>query len=485
MVCTLCYAVRAAAVASLVSSHCSRSSAWVAHGKGSSVAAAVSCAISAGRHLVVVLVAAAATVLRCMPHVAKATDEAGASQRQPRAPIAAAATADAVNGGVRVEHVNGMKIEFLVEQGAAAARPASKVTGTTNSSKAACTRVSCDTALQLAAKWGQVDTVRLLLQRSLADPNAPDEIGCTPLMAACSCLQVRVEVVRLLLEAGADPTLAAKDGFTPMHAVAQLGHTDLIDLLHSSSPTAVNIRTPDGETPLFMACYYGQEEVVSRLLSLGAVRPEERKMCPLTMAVRKGFVGVVRTLVNQGMEAIGGKTVLPKALYASARFGQGRILRVLLRADREEMRSEWANISVMGKHLLHYGAGYCCPAAVSALLETGVDESARDLEGRLPRDALGVELGQGVSMDQGKEVAIRRMLQRGPAYRARSWAWPSEEADAGCHGDRNPSGGGGVGATGAAGAALSAPPAPKTPVASVRIFRPTNDKKLFMRIVDR
>ena len=84
-----------------------------------------------------------------MPHVAKATDEAGASQRQPRAPIAAAATADAVNGGVRVEHVNGMKIEFLVEQGAAAARPASKVTGTTNSSKAACTR---------AATGGQVGT---------------------------------------------------------------------------------------------------------------------------------------------------------------------------------------------------------------------------------------------------------------------------------------------------------------------------------------
>ena len=217
--------------------------------------------------------------------------------------------------------------------------PASNTTGgasgTTSSSKA--TRISGNRALKLAVGGGQVDIVRLLLQRALADPNAPDERGCTPLMAACSCSEVRVEVTRLLLEAGADPTRAAEDGFTPMHAVAQHGHTDLVALLHSSSPAAVNICAPDGETPLFLACYYGQEGVVSRLLSLGVVRPEERKMCPLSMAVRKGFVGVVRILVTQGMEAIGGRTVLPKALYASARFGQGKILHVLLGVDGEEI----------------------------------------------------------------------------------------------------------------------------------------------------
>ena len=49
-----------------------------------------------------------------MPHVAEATDEAGAGQRQLRAPIAAAATAGATNGGVRVEYVNdAMQIEVF------------------------------------------------------------------------------------------------------------------------------------------------------------------------------------------------------------------------------------------------------------------------------------------------------------------------------------------------------------------------------------
>ncbi|CAN0262068.1 unnamed protein product, partial [Laminaria digitata] len=294
----------------------------------------------------------------------------------------------------RVEFINDdTKIEFLVEQGAAASasRPATRTSsssstpggqpGTSSSGKA--TRISGDRALQIAARGDQVDTVRLLLQRGLADPNVQDEIGCTPLMAACSCPQARAEVARLLVEAGADPTRASNDGFTPMHSVAQHGHTDLVDLLHSSSPATLNLHSTSGETPLFMACYYGQEEVLSRLLSLGAVPPVERKMCPLTMAVRQGFVGVVRILITQqGMQAIGGRDVLPKALYASARFGQGKILRVLLGADGDGMRSAWANTGIMGKHLLHFGAGYCSPGAVSALLEAGADEGARDVEGR-------------------------------------------------------------------------------------------------------
>ena len=393
-------------------------------------------------------------------------------------------------GAVRVDVVNNnVKIETLVEQSRGRARATSPAhtgpPGTSSSSRA--TLIPADKALQIAVRGGQVETVRLLLERKVVDPNTTDEAGRTPLMVACSCVPVYAEAVRLLLKAGADPTLPANNGFTPMHSVAENGYTELVDMLHASNASTVNLCAPKGETPIFLACYYGREGVVSRLLALGAVRPAERLMCPFTMAIRKGFLGVVRILVNHGMETMGGSSVLPKALYACSRFGRGRILRLLLGAEGYGVRSELASTSVMGERMLHVASGYCNPAAVSALLEAGADERALDVKGHVPRDVLGTNLAQGVEMDLGKATAIHRMLQRGPAYRARSWAWPSgESGGAGDGGDgRDPAGALAAAAAAAATAALPASSAPKTSIVDVRIFRPRQDRKFFVGVVNR
>ncbi|CAM9188092.1 unnamed protein product, partial [Laminaria digitata] len=65
-------------------------------------------------------------------------------------------------------------------------------------------------------------------------------------------------------------------------------------------------------------------------------------------------------------------------------------------------------------------------------------------------------LRAGIQIDRGNELAVSRMLQRGPAYRARSWAWPSDEQTGG-------SGTGGGDLAAAAAGVLSSPPAGKTP----------------------
>ena len=158
-------------------------------------------------------------------------------------------------------------------------------------------------------------------------------------------------------------------------------------------------------------------------------------MCPLMLAVIEGFVGVVRTLIDEGgIRAAGGEMAMPNAIYASIRCRRAVILLLLLAVDGEGRRPEWANRESDGRTLLHYGTGYFCPAAVSILLEAGADEEALDTEWRIPGDATGVDLGRdgGPEMDPEKEVAIRRILQCGLGYRAQSWAWPcDEEEDAG------------------------------------------------------
>lgn len=409
----------------------------------------------------------------------KAALQAGASVNgpltQPCAPIVPATIAD--HAGI---------VELLLEHGADPDRPVTEELPHPCPTSDMAAAAPGERALHIAARNGKVEIVRLLLERARANPNATDDKGGTPLLAACDSSNVHVEVVRLLLGAGADPALAETNGIVPLHVVAYRGYMDLVDSLHSRAPATLNRSASKGQTPLFLACVGGHESVVSRLLSLGAMQPvpadDSSRMLPLSAAVSKGFLGVVRILINEGgIKAVGGWSALPDALYTAVQVHQAKILRLLLAASGEDRRSEWANANIEGRHLLHYAAGFCRRSAVGVLLEAGADEAARDLEGRIPRDVIGVDIGRGggVQIDRGKEDVIRRMLQLGLAYRARSWAWTSdEEADAG----------GGVGG-GATNAMISFPPAvPKPPVIDVRIFRPkekNSRSKLFVGLVDR
>ncbi|CAN0399520.1 unnamed protein product, partial [Scytosiphon promiscuus] len=158
-------------------------------------------------------------------------------------------------------------------------------------------------ALHIAIKAESVEIIRLLLKGSRADPNATDNEGNTPLMTACLRQCVSVEMVRLLLEAGADPALADNTGVIALHAAAHSDIPDLIDMLHSKAPGTLNRCSSYGMTPLYVACYQGHEAIVSKLLSLGAMQPEPYRksdVCPLAIAVAKGFVGVVSVLLNDG-----------------------------------------------------------------------------------------------------------------------------------------------------------------------------------------
>lgn len=74
-------------------------------------------------------------------------------------------------------------------------------------------------ALIPACERGHVDTVRLLLERSKIDVNHVNNLGWTGLLEAVILSDGgprHIEIVRLLLAAGADPNLADKDGVSPL-----------------------------------------------------------------------------------------------------------------------------------------------------------------------------------------------------------------------------------------------------------------------------
>ncbi|MEZ5829562.1 MAG: ankyrin repeat domain-containing protein [Dongiaceae bacterium] len=74
-------------------------------------------------------------------------------------------------------------------------------------------------ALIPACERGHVETVRLLLERSKIDVNHVNNLGWTALLEAVILSDGgphHLEIVRMLLAAGADPNLADRDGVTPL-----------------------------------------------------------------------------------------------------------------------------------------------------------------------------------------------------------------------------------------------------------------------------
>lgn len=108
--------------------------------------------------------------------------------------------------------------------------------------------------------------VKLLLEKG-ADITVASEVGWTPLDAVSS--RGHVEVIKLLLEKGADVAVANKAGRTPLHAASNNGHVEVVKLL--LGVPSVDASNPDrlGRTALFLYGQIGLEKILS---SRSAVR---------------------------------------------------------------------------------------------------------------------------------------------------------------------------------------------------------------------
>jgi cytohesin len=122
-------------------------------------------------------------------------------------------------------------------------------------------------ALHEAILHGQTDLVRVLLEGG-ADPNRQSPEGSTPLDDAC--LKGEKEIVSLLIAHGAKVGVRNKSGATPLHDAALGGNRDVIQLLLEHGAEIDARDQESGASPLFYAASWGREEAVETLLSRGA-----------------------------------------------------------------------------------------------------------------------------------------------------------------------------------------------------------------------
>ena len=118
------------------------------------------------------------------------------------------------------------------------------------------------TPLHLAAHYGHAATVALLLHNNApVDIRSANQLANTPLHAALA--GQRGEVVRILVEAGADVNATQHGGWTPLHQSMAAGDRALTELLlaHRARPVANDA----GVTPSAIARERGHAELAGWL----------------------------------------------------------------------------------------------------------------------------------------------------------------------------------------------------------------------------
>ena len=274
-----------------------------------------------------------------------------------------------------------------------------------------------------AAHSGHPDVVRLLLDAG-ADPNRSIPGMPTPLQAAAE--GGHADVVGLLLGAGADVNMRGLGGATALHAAAQGGTIETVRLLLEAGADPSARVTPgrlgDGEragwTPLHCAVWFGHGRTADLLMQNGA-EPDAY------IAAHRGDVAAVRAAMAGAVDA--GAELGPPGdslLLWAAHGDRPSVVRVLVAAgagpDADDLQSQLA---------LHIAAAEGAENAVRALLQEGADTEAADSLGRRPlhiaamNDRTGV---LGLLLNVGAEVEAE------DAYQVRALHYAAGARSAGC-----------------------------------------------------
>ncbi|CAN0186496.1 unnamed protein product [Ectocarpus sp. 12 AP-2014] len=245
--------------------------------------------------------------------------------------------------------------------------------------------------LTVACMSGRLGAVELLLPRlsprqiNMRDRmSGADDGGVTPLVAAVwyACEEEEEEedealrIVEALLAAGADPTLRAFRGMTPLESVSRGASTkasptfgpSLVRMLVAAGADVNDVGSTRGCTPLHFACMEGAcAEVVQALLDAGADAGAPcagmRFMTPLQLAGGGGNAEAVEVLIGRpecgGLNAIGCLPSRATALACAVNHGNTEVCRFLLERG--------ANMDLLPSSFLEAGGGK--PLNATSLVE--------------------------------------------------------------------------------------------------------------------
>ncbi|KAF7138379.1 hypothetical protein RHSIM_Rhsim07G0074300 [Rhododendron simsii] len=198
-------------------------------------------------------------------------------------------------------------------------------------------------ALHFAAREGQTEVCKYLVEELKLNVDTKDEDGETPLLHAAR--QGHITTVKYLIECGANANIPSELGATALHHAAGIGDIELMRFLLSKG---VDIDSQsDAGTPLIWAAGHAQQDAVKVLLEHHADPNAETEdgITPLLSSVAAGSLACLELLIQAGAKV---------------------------------------NITAGGATPLHIAADNGSPEVINSLLKAGADANATDEDGLKP-----------------------------------------------------------------------------------------------------
>lgn len=230
-----------------------------------------------------------------------------------------------------------------------------------------------NTALHMAATGGRIEMLRLLIDRG-ANVDAVNDDQNTPLHVAIN--NASSELVRALLQAGARTSIANVRGNQPLHlAVMRRRAEAVIALLDTGAD--LEARDGNGHTPLMTAARRNAFDMLALLLERGAsieaqsTGTADRGQNAVLLATTRGHLASLTSLLDAGAKPDVADASGRTALHSAVRRQNGELTRILMRAGVDEVR-----VDNSGHSALSVAVNLRHPGIVTALLDDDTFERA-------------------------------------------------------------------------------------------------------------
>ncbi|NXA76952.1 MYPT2 phosphatase, partial [Thryothorus ludovicianus] len=212
-----------------------------------------------------------------------------------------------------------------------------------------------------------------------------------------ACIDENLDMVKFLVENGANVNQQDNEGWTPLHAVASCGYLNIAEFLisHGANVAAVN---SEGEVPSDIA-----EEAAMKDLLLEQVKKQGVDLELSRKEEEQQMLQDARQWLNSGrIEDIKQPRTGATALHVAAAKGYSEVMRLLIQAG--------FNLNVQdndGWTPLHAAAHWGVKEACSILAEALCDMDIRNKLGQTPFDVADEGLVEHLEMLQKKQTVLR------------------------------------------------------------------------------
>ncbi|CRK88732.1 CLUMA_CG002637, isoform A [Clunio marinus] len=235
--------------------------------------------------------------------------------------------------------------------------------------------------LRSAAWGGHTEVVKALISNEKCDIDRADKEGRTALRAAS--WSGNEDIVRILIAAKANVNSIDRQGRTSLIAASYMGHYDIVEILLQKN-AEVNHTDLDGRNALCVAALCGStgySKVISTLLEHGANtdQTDNEGMSPLLVSSFEGNAEICELLLENGADPDLADQMGRTPLWAACTSGHAQVVKLLLfwGCGIDCMDSE-------GRTCLSVSAAQGNLETVRQLLDRGLDETHRDNAGWTP-----------------------------------------------------------------------------------------------------